>query len=402
MERLQGEKLIDYADRLIQNRKEYDLDYAEVYEAITGNTLSSDECRKRVRGFSDIIECLKSEGFESITDEELYNKLHEKEVSALKERKKLQSEKVEYNAWIREQARLELFEEKVVDAIRNLPKIDVPEFKYDYKELQSNVRDGMLIFADAHYGTEFEVKDFNGKVINKYSPEVFEKRMWDMMEKAVGNVKKESLKHLHIIDLGDSIDGLLRFSQLRSLRMGVLDSIIAYATFMRDWLNELSKHVSIDYYSSMGNHSDLRLLSSKKGDFPHENVERIAEWFLRETLSENKNINIHQNVNDGYNYFNVVGYDVLTCHGQNEKNLENSLKDYAHMYGLNIDYLLTGHLHSKLEKTVGFGKEIIQAPSICGIDPFAQSIKKGCDAGAKMMILEKSEGSVVEYNIKLK
>ena len=394
------ESFLDYAERLLNSRESEDLDYVEMYEMLFGIEISSTEARKRLYGCKALINALRDEGFENVTDEELFNKLHEKEIAAKKERVKLQTDKLEYNAWIREQSRAEMFEEKVVEALKNLPKIDVPKYRIPKKDVIE--RECVVGFGDTHVGCEFEIKGIDGKIINKYNNDIFESRMWQLLDHVVLNAEREGITHVHLVDLGDSISGLLHIGQIKVLRMGVVESIIYYSTFMRNWLNELSRYVSVDYYCSSGNHSDVRLLSSKKGDFPHENLERVLEWFLRETLRDNANIRINKSVNDGMNYFKVAGFDILAVHGQNEKNLEQSLKDYTHMYGVNIDYLISAHKHHKSEQTVGYNKEVIQIPSVVGTDIYSHSIKKGCPAGAKMMILETDYGSAVEYNIRLK
>lgn len=361
--------------------------------------ISSTEARKRYYGLKMMINVIDKEGFKGIDEDDMLIKIKEQTLELKKERYKLQTEKVEQNAWIREQARLEMFEEKVINTLMKLPKIEVPNYKisqnYDNKDI-----DAIVGFSDTHVGKEFVIEGLNGEILNQYNNDIFEKRMWNLLSKIISNLERENLKHIHLIDCGDSVDGLIHLGQLKSLRMGVVESIIYYSTFLRDWINELSKYTSIDFYTSTGNHSDLRLLTGKKGDFPHENIEKIIPWFLEQSLSCNQNIKINYS-KKGLNYFNVVDFDILSTHGQNEKNLENSLKDYSHMYNANIDFLITGHKHSKFEQTIGLNKEIIQLPSVVGIDDFSMNIKKTSNPGAKMMVLEKGYGSVVDYNIKL-
>ena len=86
------------------------------------------------------------------------------------------------------------------------------------------------------------------------------------------------------MQLGDAIDGLLRISQIRSLQMGVVDSIIEYSEFLATWLNELSKYIRIDYYQCGGNHDEIRILTGKKGDFPHENASKLILEFIKNEI----------------------------------------------------------------------------------------------------------------------
>lgn len=88
-----------------------------------------------------------------------------------KERKKLQTEKVEYNRWLREEAREELIAEHIAEAIREMPKLDIPRVI----EPKYNTRFGNLVFADPHYGKDLCIQGLFGEILNEYSPEIFEK-----------------------------------------------------------------------------------------------------------------------------------------------------------------------------------------------------------------------------------
>jgi hypothetical protein len=214
--------------------------------------------------------------------------------------------------------------------------------------------------------------------------------------------KLHNVKKLSLVDLGDSIEGLLHISQLKSLRGNIVDDIMDYADFIEDWLFSLSnEHFIIDFYTSEGNHADLRILTGKKGDFPHENLERIYTRFLKKAFKNNPNVTIHDSV-DGLNYFNVNGFNFLTAHGNKENNLRSSIKDYDDTYGIDVQYFVVGHLHCKNEFEVSKGKEVIQVRSIMGINEFAKDIKKSSDAGATMFIVRKDYGKKYINDVKLK
>lgn len=397
----EDETEIDFKKRITYGKlrdKTVDLDYSEIAPLVFDKPYSSDVCRRMLYGARFVFDLYEDGHFNNITENDILQQIDEKTRDLKKERSKLGSEKVEYNAWIREQARAELFEEKVISALQDIPKIEVPKHRIEHKSKELDVIVG---YSDTHVGTEFKIQGLKGDIINEYNTTIFEKRMWDLLNRVVKNLERDNLKHINLVDGGDCIDGILHLGQLKSLRMGIVESMIYYSTFIRDWLNELSKYTLIDFYPSLGNHSDLRILSGKKGDFPHENIEFILPWFLQDSLKDNPNIKIHDSIVNGLNYFKVVGFDVLTTHGQDEKKLENSLKEYAMLYDVNIDYMITGHKHSKFEHNVGINKNIIQLPSIVGVDDFSIKIKKSANPGAKMMVLEQDYGSIVDYNIQL-
>ena len=69
-----------------------------------------------------------------------------------KERKKLQTEKLEYNRWLRENAREEMIYEQINDGINKLIPLEIPE----PRAIKEQNREAVLCLADAHFNTEFE------------------------------------------------------------------------------------------------------------------------------------------------------------------------------------------------------------------------------------------------------
>jgi hypothetical protein len=341
---------------------------------------------------------------EDIVNENIMHKLQEIELKRLeleKERKKIQTEKNEINKWLREQARIELFYERLENAIKERYNLEIPQYIKPDKKAK---RDAIVTIADCHYGKEVNIIGLKGEVLNIYNVEIFERRMWDLLGEIIKIINKEGLNHINVVNLSDSIDGILRMSQLQSLQLGVVESVIGFSDFMVNWLNELSKYVRIDYYNVLGNHNEIRPLGSQRGEFPHENTERIISWYLKTALANNPNVDIH--IGESYvQYFSTVGVNILAVHGQDEKDLEKSLKDYMLLYNQKIDILLAGHLHHNYEKTIAIGDngevEVIQSPSIIGLDDFSMRLKRSSSAGAKLFILEEGKGRTITYKISL-
>ena len=318
-----------------------------------------------------------------------------------KERKKLQTEKMEYNKWLREEARDELIVEHICDAIKSLPPLTVPEILPSHIEGRiHNNREGCLLFADAHYGVDLKIVGLYGEIINEYSPEIFEKRMWDLLTQVVDICEKEGFTSLNVYDLGDEIDGLLRVSQLFKLRYGVIESTVRYGRFITEWLTELTKHVHVKYQMVKdSNHCQLRMLNQPKNTFREENMSYIITEKIMDRLEDNPNFEFVQNPT-GYIFDNLVGYNVLGIHGEG-KGLERSIKDFSRTYGVDISFLVGGHKHHQNSSNVGIESDVINAPSIIGVDDYALSLHKTSDPGATLFVLEQGKGKTIEYNIKL-
>ena len=75
--RKENEDFLEYADRLIQNRKEYDLDKTEVYELLYHEQVSSDHARKCLTNLEKTIE--QSKIF--MTDKEIHEEFNDKDLS---------------------------------------------------------------------------------------------------------------------------------------------------------------------------------------------------------------------------------------------------------------------------------------------------------------------------------
>lgn len=324
------------------------------------------------------------------------SELDKKTMEMEKEKIKLQRTKLDIKRWLRNQAKFDLMVEHIENAIVNLEPINVPKLNIR----PSGKKTAIIGLADIHYGKRILIRGLYDEIINRYDADIFEDRMWELYHEIVRISNKEELDEVHIVNLADAVDGLLHIKQLQEAEFGVIDSVMKLSEFLAIWLNELSKHVFVNYHSTLGNHPEVRPLNTKAGELDKENMERIIHEFIRLRLSNNQNINIH--ACDKVSFMNIFGLNILSVHGQLEKgNLENSLKDYMIMYKTPIDILLSGHLHSNKSQNIGIDVEVIQFNSICGADDYGFKIHKTSNAGTRMLILEEGKGKTIDYNISL-
>lgn len=400
IKRESSESIDDFLLRLGENLITYDITWTQAAKLLNEECeeeYSESRWRKRYNSYLEWKPIILSK----YANNEVVQEVRDATIEQQKERIKLQSEKIEYNKMIREQSRAELLEEKIIESVNNRPTIFVPDI---YIKKNNAKRDFLLGIADMHTGVEFCLRGWEGEILNEYSPEIMEKRMWKLLEEFVAINDDQKINHVTVTNLGDSIDGILRMSQLMSLKLGVTDSSIFFAEFISNWLNELSKHCVVDYYSIFGNHDQMRMLSGKRDEFPHENAQKWITKLIEANLKDNKNITI--NNRNEFMYIDILGTKILGVHGENERNLENSIKDYMLTYNKPVHLLLSGHLHHSHEKTIGMSGvqdiEYVQLPALIGIDDYSLKLKKTSNAGAKTMIIQEGLGRTVTYNIKLK
>lgn len=316
-----------------------------------------------------------------------------RELELLKEQVK--TEKIELNRWKREIGRDDLVYEKIGEAIKSLEPFQIPDLLPVCPSRQA----GCLFFGDEHYGVEFTIKGLQGEIINSYDPEIFEERMYKLLSYTVGLVDEHNLTELHIFSLGDFIDGLLRVGQLFILRYGVIDSSVRYGYFLANWLNELSQYVRIRFHMTDGNHSELRMLGQPKGTFSHENLGIVVRAIIKLLLEDNPNIEVIENPT-GLIYENICGFNILAFHGD-KKSIKRTYDKFQNFYGVKLDYLVAGHVHHLESSDVGRHAEVINVPSVMGVDPFAEKILQSSDSAALFSIFEEGKGRTVSEKIYL-
>ena len=183
------------------------------------------------------------------------------------------------------------------------------------------------------------------------------------------------------------------------LRYGVVEGTVRYADFISHWLNELSKHVGVKFQTTTGNHTELRMLGQPKGTFTKENMSLVVDAIITTRLANNPNFIFTKNPT-GYIYADIVGYKLLGIHGE-VKSMEQAIKDFSQMYRVQLDFLIAGHKHHSRSETIGINQEVINVPSIIGVDDYSLSIHKTSNAGATFLVFEKGKGKIIEYAIKL-
>jgi hypothetical protein len=324
-----------------------------------------------------------------------YKKLQTEKRELEKVKVQIQTEKLEYSRWLREEARDELITEKICNSVSSLSPLDIPR----YISPTHNSRAHALVFGDEHFGVDFELKGLFGDILNAYSPEIFEERMWDLFNQTIEVVQKENIDVLNVFSMGDFSDGILRVSQLMKLRYGVVDGTIKYADFISNWLNEFTKYVRVNYQSTNGNHTELRMIGAPKGTFTEDNMGKVVSEFVKIRLKDNPNFTYIENPT-GYIYAELAGCPILGIHGE-VKNMSNAIREFSSIYGIQIQYLLAGHLHHNKVEEVGVNQEVINIGSIIGIDSYSLSLRKTSNASAKLLVFEEGKGKVCEYTFKL-
>ena len=321
------------------------------------------------------------------------------------ERQKLYDLRRDVRKDLREQSRSELLREMIGNAIRELPEIKIAEYLYPWKD--SDKSDLVIGIGDFHYGADFTVKGLYGEVLNEYNADKFVLRM----EQLIYEIKKITELHkpqqMTVMIVGDMLDGLLRASQISRLEYGVVESAIRLSETLSQWLAKLANETGLPVrvYAVRGNHGEIRPLGTKAGQFPEENMERVVMHYLHERFAFNPYVRIDDNDAPLSRMVDVCGYKFLLVHGHGD-NIEKIARDHQTLYNDKIDVFMVGHLHKNQTFTAGMNHQgnvlIERVPSICGIDPYAQSKGYGSPAGATVILMEEGHGRRCVYPITLR
>lgn len=390
MDRKKNESYLSFSKRVTRALSNKTISYKEWAKSLLNKNIYGEENTRRCFVFFEkFLSILENDEINNIQDE---NKLQEiliakKELE--KERKKIQTINLEYNQYVRDISRFELFNEKIKEAIDNMPALI---FSNTIQDKFNSKQTAVLCISDAHNGVEINMQTVFNEPINIYSPDILKKRLNKLADTVIKDYKNNfNYKKLIVFDLGDGIQNILRLSDIAKLKTGVIDSVLQYAEMISQFLNKIQNelNIQIEFSCLGGNHSELRLISTGR-NWESENLGKVIREFIALRLKDNQNIKV-----DPYSDFSfkqIEGINILAIHGDDSKKNINEISYWEQYHNITIDILLMGHFHHQEQISLGYSptgdKEIIIVPSLIGIDEFSRKNRKLARAGAKFILFE--------------
>lgn len=334
--------------------------------------------------------------FEKYSDRGAYLREIEDKTAALrKERMKLQTANVERNRVDRNESRQEMYFEQLRDMKEFLP---MPEF-LPLSASGANNMAYLCCISDPHYGARFKSEN------NEYSPEIFKMRLEYLAGELENFVAKKNINKIHIACLGDTIQGILRVSDLKLNDTSVVKSVVEISRLLALFLNEVSRHVEIEYYHvPSANHTQIRPIGTKANELADEDLEYVIGNYIKDLLSMNQRVNVHL-ANDGEQGVEIAipGYSVYAMHGHQIKDISSALSKLTLQKKKFIDYLILGHYHTRKVDTSAEGctydSEVLVCPSFVGSDPYSDSLMKGSKAAVNIFGFNDIYGQTETYKI---
>ena len=359
---------------------------AEIFNNEFGNNIGDTAYRKKWAAFNEV--------FNANVDRILGDNAYLQEVKEAtekleKERYKLQATKVEKLRSDRQKSRQELFYENIAEAIEVLP---MPEIIVPRQHNANNRKSYLLGIADIQAGANFEIPT------NTYSLAVCESRFNQLLDSVVEYVVDREICHMNVVGLGDSIQGILRLTDLKLNETSVVEATVMVARMIATFINALSAYCDVDYYHvPSSNHAQNRPIGSKASELAAEDMEYVIGHYIADMLSLNDSVNVH--LNDGCDYIEVPIFDfnVMATHGHTIKNLDTALKDWSATHRKLIDYIIVGHFHNGKvipgNEHESHDTEVLMCPSFEGTDPYAfYKLGLSSKAACKMFVFDEKYG----------
>ena len=392
LKRLENESQDQYFFRICQMKEILGFTWdqmADIFNNEFGTNCGESKFRKDWAAFQRIFNANLDK---LVGEDEHLEKIQEAIRDLKKERYKIQATKIELDRNDRQESRSELFYENIRNTIERLP---MPKFVIDRCDhLEEDQREYILAIADIQCGAKFKIST------NEYSLDICETRFNELLNRTVEYVLKYKLSKLHVVSLGDNIQGILRLTDLKLNETSVVEAVVVVARLLANFLNKLSAYCCIDYYHTpTSNHSQTRNLGSKASELASEDMEYVIGHYIQDMLVDNDRVNVHLNSDCDYIEIPVFNFNIIAEHGHAIKNLDTALKDRSVTYRKLIDYLLVGHWHNGKvipgNEHEHHDTEVLMCPSFQGTDPHAfNKLGLSSKAACKMFVFDAKYGCI--------
>lgn len=396
MKRIDDESYLAFAKRVTEALQDGLIDYQEWGEAVLGENIYSEENTRRcAKFFIQFIQNLENDEIEQIDDKDRVAEIKKAMEELKTERLKIQTANLEYNANARADARSEMFNEQIIQAVNRLEPIHV---KHITHKPYNQGKTGLLCISDLHAGSTYEIKGLYNEVVNSYSFEIMQDRLW----KLIGLIEADYVEYDNIIVgiCGDLFENMLRMTSLTKLKESVIDTVIKTSEFLCQWIGELQNRLetNVRVVTVGGNHDTCSFLGAKPR-FEEENLTKLVTKFMQIRFEGNTYVTIDPFTDVAV--VNIQDVNVMLEHGE-DSNLQTTLEYFSNLYNIDIDEVISGHLHRPESKAVGVtelgDRMIYRVGSICGCDTYSKKLRKAARPSAYFALYEKELGHTWSKN----
>lgn len=375
----------DYIIRICNAKKKFNLEWCELARVIN-DKLGENNTGESIRKFYERQTKLK--GLKKYTEPLTGNETSQEMLELAKIKAKISDERVQMNAYVRQIAREETLKDIAVEVANKMSnKKMLP--KYDKKNISTyQKREAILELSDVHYGAVVS------NYWNEYNPEATKKYFGILKSHIIEKCDANGVKVLHVVNLGDLINGLIHLRIRLESRIDVVTQTIEISEILAEFLNDLTQYYEVHFYSCLDNHS--RLDPNKKDSLDLESMARIIPWYLKERLGDT--VIFHENKYDPeITTFTCNGFNILGVHGDKDK-LNTIVEKMSVMTHEHYDLILTAHLHhfscDEQNETL-----VVSNGSMLGTDTFAKNYRLTSKPSQNLIIVDRKNVAECIYRI---
>lgn len=370
--------------------RDIDLDWSEIVEEL-GLDINPHELRKRAYGYKEFNEYIQTKGLDSISNE-MREKLNKQLLEIKKQKVQLSDLRTEVNRQARYQAR---FEQLLETAKYCCDKASEMKPFYDYEVVlpdESEItREGVLLLSDLHYGQDVD------NYWNSYNKMESEKRCRVLVDRSLEICRRHEVKTVHIMGLGDYINGLIHTTTRLSNRESLVDQVLNVSEAISTIVYSIASEVPyVTLSMTDDNHS--RIFANKKENTDKDSFVPFMKEFIKRRIEKLPNVAfIDNHIDDGITVLKVCNRTIVGVHGDKDK-FSSVIQNLTSMLKTNIDYVCMAHYHNCKEDTFG-ESELIVNGSFGGTDDYAKNLRLHSKPVQKFMIFSRPYGRECTYNI---
>lgn len=339
--------------------------------------------RKMYQSFLMVFDSIKDKYFDS--DE--VQRIEKKKQELIKERFRLNDERVAYNKMLRNDARLEERLNMLEKAIKDFSKDKF--FEIDNSVTKSD-NDLLVILSDVHIGQTF--KSFDGE----YNTDIAKERLNIYLNKIIEIKNTYNSENCFISLQGDLISNSIHKTLAITNQENVIQQIKLASELITEFVYKLSEHFNTTYvFSVSGNHSRL---DRKEDALKDERLDDLIIWYMRTALSHLKNINIIvDTIDNTFSIMNIRDKVYVNVHGDYDVFSKMGAANLSMMLGF-FPYAITyGHMHNCAMQDES-GIKMIRGGSLAGSgDDY--TIEKRLTGKPSQMVCVCTADGIKSYNV---
>lgn len=294
-----------------------------------------------------------------------------------------------YRRGLREDARTESWQDRIVEAVSEIEPLINPNIKFEEDSFNEDV-EAILLLSDWHIGEN------NHNFYNDFDSGIAISRVKKVVNDTIKYCKLNKVKKLNVLNLGDLVEGIINPNARIEEEMSVTKQLIFATELMAEALNQLQEAAPVVTYRDVtDNHS--RAISDKHQSIEEENFNLLTTWFLKERLKNSKIHFMDDNLSVDLGKFYASGKCVMFMHGHNDAK-DKTLQSMIGATKEWVDIVCCGHWHNPAEHTYQDMKLFVNG-SLCGTGSYALKRRLFCKPSQKLLILD---NNIIDIDIQLK